>query len=105
MPEVRIEREVSFDSALFTKAAVLAAAYRLSDRLSVEFLAAEPVFRCLVRLRSERSEDAERRLEQAIDDLRREVLDQQLRERVRTETEGVRNLILAQAFSRTGFVD
>lgn len=36
--------------------------------------------------------------------LRNEALDQQLREQVRTQTEGVRNLILAHAFSKTGLI-
>jgi His-Xaa-Ser system protein HxsD len=36
--------------------------------------------------------------------LREEVLDQRVREVVRAETEGVRNLILAHAFSRTGLI-
>jgi len=35
----------------------------------------------------------------AVADFRTEVLDQALRERIRKETEGVRNLILAKAFS------
>jgi len=34
-----------------------------------------------------------------------EVLDQELREVVASETEGVRNLILAQAFSKTSLID
>jgi len=42
----------------------------------------------------------------AVDEIQREfvdeVLDQDLRERVRSETSSVRNAILAQAFSRTG---
>ncbi|WP_194714266.1 His-Xaa-Ser system protein HxsD [Noviherbaspirillum soli] len=36
--------------------------------------------------------------------LRNEALDQQLREQIRIQTEGVRNLILAHAFSKTGLI-
>lgn len=36
--------------------------------------------------------------------IRNEVLDQQLRRKIRTQTEGVRNLILAYAFSKTGLI-
>lgn len=36
--------------------------------------------------------------------VRNEALDQQLREKIRAETEGVRNLILAHAFSNTGLI-
>lgn len=38
----------------------------------------------------------------AISSFRREVLDQDLREQLKKETEQVRNLILAHAFSKTG---
>jgi His-Xaa-Ser system protein HxsD len=40
-----------------------------------------------------------------IESFRVEVLDQTLRERIRAETEPIRTMILAQAFSRTGVVD
>lgn len=36
--------------------------------------------------------------------LRNEALDQQLREQIRSQTEGMRNLILAHAFSKTGLI-
>lgn len=36
--------------------------------------------------------------------LRNEALDQQLREQIRAQTEGVRNLILAHVFSKTGLI-
>jgi His-Xaa-Ser system protein HxsD len=36
--------------------------------------------------------------------LRNEALDQQLREQIRAQTEGVRNLILSHAFSKTGLI-
>jgi len=41
-------------------------------------------------------------IEQAIRDLKAEVLDQDLRESIARETEQLRNTILAVAFSRTG---
>jgi His-Xaa-Ser system protein HxsD len=44
------------------------------------------------------------RVEGLDDELRTEVLEQQIREVVRTETAGVRNLILAHAFSHTGLI-
>jgi His-Xaa-Ser system protein HxsD len=39
-----------------------------------------------------------------IQDFRKEVLDQHLRARIAKETESIRHLILAHAFSRTGLV-
>jgi His-Xaa-Ser system protein HxsD len=40
-----------------------------------------------------------------VSELRCEVLDQVLRERIRAETADVRNLVLALAFSRTGLAE
>lgn len=39
-----------------------------------------------------------------MDDFKKEVLDQDLRETIKKETEGVRNLILAHAFSKAGLI-
>jgi len=43
--------------------------------------------------------------EEAIGKFCNEVLDQELREQIATETNGVRDLLLAQAFSKTSLVD
>ena len=40
-----------------------------------------------------------------IDDFKKEVLDQDLREIIKRETEGIRNLILSHAFSKTRLVE
>ena len=40
-----------------------------------------------------------------IDDFRKEVLDQDLREKIKKESEPLRNLILAHAFSKTTLVE
>ena len=55
--------------------------------------------RCLLRPVGELDLEAE------VESFRSEVLDQTLRERIRAETEPIRTMILAQAFSRTGVVD
>jgi His-Xaa-Ser system protein HxsD len=39
-----------------------------------------------------------------VDNLKKEVLDQDLRLKLKTETEPIRNLILAHAFSKTGLI-
>ena len=44
-------------------------------------------------------------VEAILAEFRNEVLDQTLRERIRGETQEVRNLILALAFSNTGLVE
>jgi hypothetical protein len=43
--------------------------------------------------------------EAVVDGFRTEVLDHVLRERIRTETEGTRNVVLALAFSNTSLSD
>ena len=55
----------------------------------------------LVEVNSPRSDDSFAKL---IDDFKKEVLDQDLREKLKVETEPVRNLILAHAFSKTGII-
>jgi len=91
---------VSFDSASHSVDAVQRAAYRLSDRASFEIVDAQGVIAVTV---SPLTEDGD--LAELIADLRTEVLDQVLRERIRAETADVRNLVLALAFSRTGLAE
>ena len=94
-----ITREVVFDLSGYSIDAIQRAAYRFSDRLSVDIHSEAGGYRCLLHLEGEPTEgDAD----VVVADFRVEVLDQVLRERIRGETEQVRNLILAFAFSNTG---
>jgi His-Xaa-Ser system protein HxsD len=95
-----IECTLSFDSSTASLDAIQRAVYRLSDRLSCDVVAADTRVEVVVH-----PADPDADLEPLIGDLRNEVLDQTLRERVREETSDVRNLVLALAFSRTGLVD
>ena len=88
---------VSFDSAAHSVDAVQRAAYRFSDRASFEVVDAEGTIAVTVWPKDEEGD-----LPALIGELRTEVLDQVLRERIRDETADVRNLVLALAFSRTG---
>jgi His-Xaa-Ser system protein HxsD len=90
-----VVREVSFDPAAVSVDAVQRAAYRLSDRLSLDLKIGDGI-RCTLHLGDAAEAD------ELVADFRNEVLDQVLRERIRQETEPARNLILALAFSRTG---
>ena len=96
-----IERQLSFAVASYSLDAVQRAAYTFSDRLSSEVTPGHGEIRCVLYLPAGTDDDVEATLA----DFRNEVLDQTLRERIRSETEEVRNLILALAFSRTGLVD
>lgn len=86
--------ELEFDPAAVTIDAIQRAAYRMSDRLSVDVQSGPSIF---VRIHCTDSMSTE----EIATEFRNEVLDQVLRERIRDETAGVRNVILAMAFSNT----
>jgi His-Xaa-Ser system protein HxsD len=90
---------VTFAAQTASVDAIQRAAYRFSDRFSCELIPGEDEHRCAIRVTGDI--DAA----DVIDDFRTEVLDQVLRERIRTETEPVRTMILAHAFSRTGVIE
>lgn len=91
--------ELDFAAETTSIDAIQRAAYRFCDRFSLELVPEEGTHRCLLRPLGELDLAAE------VESFRTEVLDQTLRERIRNETEPIRTMILAQAFSRTGVVD
>lgn len=96
-----VERLLTFDASAYTLDAIQRAVYRFSDRLSADISIDREAISCRLFIH-----DAHRELlDELIDDFRNEVLDQVLRERIRRETEPVRNLILAHAFSNTTVVE
>lgn len=91
--------KISFPKEAYSLAAIKKAAYRFSDRLSVEIIPGERATDCICRfLHSCTDEEAQRILEA----FRIEVLDHDLRLTIAQETEPMRNAILAYAFSKTG---
>lgn len=96
-----ITAELTFEIASHSADAIQRAAYRMSDRLSIDLATESDVFRCAVHVLSE----DEAIVAETLQAFRAEVLDQVLRERIRAETAGVRNLILALAFSKTGLTE
>jgi len=93
---------VNFDSQVFSLMAIKKAAYKYIDSFSADITAENHEVRCVLSLTSPRNEENSARL---VDDFKKEVLDQDLRETLKDETEAVRNLILAHAFSKTGIVN
>ena len=91
------ELELVFDAAAHSTDAIQRAAYKFMSRFSLELKRDGDEYRCVLHLPDETAE-VDRSL---IADFRNEVLDQVLRERIRAETEGVRNLVLSLAFSNT----
>lgn len=93
--------EVTFDREHHSADAIQRAAYRFSDRLSLDLEVEPTSFRCRLTIVS----DDEAVVALTLHDFRNEVLDQVLRERIRDETEGTRNVILSLAFSQTSLID
>jgi His-Xaa-Ser system protein HxsD len=90
---------VSFPREAFDIEAIKRAAYRFSDRISVEFEIGERTIECTLHALTPPENGI---CETLSNEFRTEVLDQDLRIKVGAETESVRNLILSLAFSKTG---
>ncbi len=93
---------VNFDSQVFSLMAIKKAAYKYIDAFAADITIENHEIRCVLSLTSPRTEESSARL---VDDFKKEVLDQDLREKLKDETEAVRNLVLAHAFSKTGIVN
>lgn len=93
--------ELKFDARVFSVDAVKNAAYRMAATLDTDIKIDDNDIVCVLSLReSEPNPD----LNNILARFRREVIDHDLRLRISSQTEGVRNLILAHAFSRTGVI-
>lgn len=97
-------RTVSFDSRVYSLEAVKKALYKFSDRFSSRIALSQDERQIQVELTPSKAfrEDT---WAESLEQLHTEVLDQDLRETIFRETEAVRNLILAQAFSKTSLLD
>jgi His-Xaa-Ser system protein HxsD len=92
---------VTFEHGIYSVTAIKKAAYKFLNIFSAEISTEGPVVNCTLNFRSELDAEV---IQTSVHDFRREVLDQDLREILKKETEQVRNLILAHAFSKTGIV-
>lgn len=88
-----------FDSRVFSLPAVKKAAYKYINSFTTDINLVEDQIVCALTLTSPANEERSSRL---IEEFKKEVLDQDLREGIKTETEPIRNLIFALAFSKTG---
>lgn len=93
--------DVTFDSAVFSLDAVKTACYRFLDRFTSDIELCDGKIICHLAFDGKFSEAA---VSADVDNLKKEVLDQDLRLKLKTETEPIRNLILAHAFSKTGLI-
>ena len=93
--------EVSFDSAVFSLDAVKAACYKYLDRFTSDIELCDGKIICRLNSDVNYSDSA---ISASVDNLKKEVLDQDLRLKLKAETEPIRNLIFAHAFSKTGLI-
>lgn len=93
--------DVTFDLAVFSLDAVKTACYRFLDRFTPEIELCDGKIICHLAFDDKFSEAA---VSANVANLKKEVLDQDLRLKLKTETEPIRNLILAHAFSKTGLI-
>jgi His-Xaa-Ser system protein HxsD len=100
-PKTMKQEIIIFDNSVYSISAVKKAAYRFLDVFSATISTEDGAIKCTIAFPSGPNEE---RIVSIIDDFRKEVLDQDLREILKRETEQVRNLILAHAFSKTGIV-
>ncbi len=91
MPDITVQ----VDPRVFRLSAVKKAAYRIGDRCFVR-IEIPPESGILVTLTPKSADGSPAELE---GDFRNDLLDQELREEIAEQTERVRNLLLAQAFS------
>jgi len=94
------ELTIEFDDAVYSVEAIKKAAYVFIDRLSVNISTDKTKILCAIRFPDCTTEDTKKLL---LDDLQKEVLDQDLRLRITEQTANYRNAILALAFSSTKF--
>jgi His-Xaa-Ser system protein HxsD len=93
-------RLLTFDSTVYRLNAIKRAAYKFGGQF--HFLIEQHDGLIKVRLKPKESCDSP---EAMAGEFCNEVLDQELRETIAEETAGIRNLLLAQAFSKTSLID
>lgn len=88
-----------FDEQLYSLDAIQQAAYRALAACTFDIIREDGHFTCRP-IANVGIDDAA--LQLAIQEFRKDVLDYQLRLKLKAETESVRNLVLGSVFSRTG---
>jgi His-Xaa-Ser system protein HxsD len=90
-----------FDERLYDVQVLQKAAYRSMNSLTVDIAADEGRIICAL---SSNIDVDESSFLSAIQEFKKDVLDYQLRHRLSTETQPIKNLILGLAFSKTGLI-
>lgn len=93
--------KLEFDSNFYSIEAIQKACYRYINLFAPNLSLKDGVITCELSPNKDLSLDS---IQHHLNELQREALDQQLRVKIRTETEPVRNLILGIAFSKTSLL-
>ena len=96
-----MDSRLLFDEEIYSIEALKKASYKNIERYSVVIKKEGARLECLFSFPATISE---KKIQEYLDDFKKEVLDQDLRENIKRETEAVRNLILSHAFSKTGLI-
>lgn len=87
---------IEFDSHVFSLDTIKKTLYRFSDKCSFDIAMKDNIITVVFQAKTE---------EDWIGKIKNEVLDQDLRDIISKETENIRTLILANAFSNTGLIE
>lgn len=90
--------KIQLEEQIYNLESIQKAAYRFIDRLTVLIQKNGEQLICEI----EAVSGHEDKFDEHLANFKRELLDQQLRRQIKSETEDTRNLILAYAFSRSG---
>jgi len=94
---------LSLNTSIYSVETVKKAAYKFADRTSIIInLGPDSTISLVFNFAGKYSNNDSKKV---IADFCNELLDQDLRERIKKETEPLRNLLLAHAFSRTSLAD
>lgn len=94
-----IEVVLNFPSSIYEAESVQKAAYKMMNYFTLDLLPSTENLICKLTSNKGISDEL---FAHAIEEFKKEVLDQQLRLKLKAETESIRNLILAITFSKTG---
>ena len=94
--------EAAFIKSEFSSVAIKKAAYVYINKFSIDISIENDKYLCRLNFNESLSPAQQKYY---LNEFKKEVLDQELRESIKKETEDVRNLILAHAFSKTNLID
>jgi His-Xaa-Ser system protein HxsD len=95
------EVSLDFDKQLYSVEAIQKAAYRLMNFFTVNLSLSDSKIFCKVTPNINTNQDS---FSLALEEFRKHIIDYQLRYQLKSETEALRNLVLAVAFSNTGLL-